>query len=110
MKWERIFDLMELSRFTTVLPSATLVDGIPFAGGNSTGILRLGMRVYENTFSSPYNSLSCCKVVALSFNNTSRKFAAPECDFPSLDFLQHLSSECPRPEQKEHFTQQFSVL
>jgi hypothetical protein len=101
---------MEFSRFVTMLSSATSVDGTTPAGGNSTGSLRLGMRVYGNTFSFSQNLWSCCKVAASSFNTTSRKFAAPDCDLPSLDFFQHLSSECPRPEHKEHFTPQFSVL
>ncbi len=101
---------MEFSRFGMVPSSATSVDGSTPAGGNSTGSLHLGKRVYENTFSFSQNRSSCCAVAASSFSNTSRKFTAPEFDLPSLDFFQHLSFECPRPEQKEHFTPQFSVL
>jgi hypothetical protein len=40
---------------------------------------------------------------------TSKKFAAPEWDFPSLGFFQHQYSELPKPEQKEHFIPQFFV-
>jgi hypothetical protein len=49
-------------------------------------------------------------VASSSSNITFRKFAELGCVFPSLGFLQHLSSECPNPVQKEHFTPQFSVL
>jgi hypothetical protein len=90
--------------------SVTSVDGLTPAGGNSTGNLRLGKRMYENTFSFSQNLSSYCAIAVSSFSNTSRKFAAPEFDLPSFGFFQHLPSECPRPEQKEHFTPQFSVL
>ncbi len=92
-------------------PSPPVSVEVPTSvGGTSTGILRLGMRVYEKTFSFPQSLSSCCAVAASSSNNTSRKFAAPELGLPSLDLFQHLSSECPRPEQKEHLIPQFSVL
>ncbi len=110
IKWERIFDLTKCSRFMTVPSSATLADGPAPAGVNSTGCLRLGNRVYENTFSFSQNLLSYSAVAASSSNSTSRKFATPELDLLSLGFFQHLSSECPRPKQNEHFTPQLFVL
>jgi hypothetical protein len=68
-------------------------DGTTPLGATSIGILLLGIQVYEKIFSFPHNLLSCCIVASSSFNNTSRKFATPKCDFPSLGFFQHLSSE-----------------
>jgi len=110
MKWDRIFDLTKFSQFILVFSPSASEDGRALAGATSTGILLLGTRVYENTFSFPHSLLSCCKVASSSFSNTSKKFAAPECGFPSLGFFQHLSSECPKPGQKEYFIPQFYVL
>jgi len=110
MKWDRIFDLTEFSRFIPVFSPLALEDGPALAGATSTSILLLGTRVYENTFSFPHSLLNCCRVASSSFSNTSKKFAVPECGFPSLGFFQHLSSECPKPKQKEHFIPQFSIL
>jgi hypothetical protein len=110
IKWDRIFDLTEFSRFIPVSSPAASEDGPVPAGAISTGILLLGTRVYDNMLAFPHNLLSCCRVVSSSFSNISKKFVVPECDFASLGLFQHLSSECPRPKQKEHFIPQFFVL
>ncbi len=110
MKCERIFDLTVVSRFTPMPSPAISGEGTLLVSATSIGICLRGTRVYENTFSSPHNLFSCCRVAYSSFSKTSTKFAAPDCTFPSLGFLQHRSSECPNPAQKEHLIPQFSLL
>jgi hypothetical protein len=51
------------------------------------GILLLGTRIYENTSWLSHNLLSCCRVASSSLSKTSTKFAALECDLPSLGFF-----------------------
>ncbi len=95
MKWDKIFDLTKFSRLAPMPSPMAFGDGTLPVGATSTCILLLGTRVYENMFSFPHNLLSYCRVACSSFSNTSTKFVAPECTFPSLGFFQHLSSECP---------------
>jgi len=110
IKCESIFDLTVASRIAPVPSPAISGEGTSPMGATSIGICLRGTLVCENRFLSPHNLFSCCRVACSSSSNTSTKLAAPKCTFPSLGFLQHRSSECPSPVQKEHLIPQFSVL
>jgi xanthosine utilization system XapX-like protein len=93
MKWERILDLTEGFQFIRVPSPAASRDSTMLLGATSIGIVLLGIRMYEKILSFPHSLLNGCIIASSSFNNTSRKFVAPKCDFPSLGFFQHLSSK-----------------
>jgi hypothetical protein len=79
--------LQHLGRRQAHLPQFEGSNQPPPPAATSTGTLLLGTLVWKKRFSLPHNLLSCCRVAASSLSNTSKKFTAPECDFPSLGFF-----------------------